>query len=319
MITTETNNYVPTFWVNNDREVVDDVKTSDDDEIKQHQPPQYNNNNNTSIVDINNTNVSPLPNTTIIGNTITSSSSTPSSFTTSSHTLLFLKKYKSTFDLIDKQLLKWNNADQNILIVLRNILVSLERTLILLSSSSSSSSTTSSSSSSASEYKKNYFKVFEKSNDSTFNNNNVNNNTHLSITIENEIRLKNVLKLEELMSSLHSYQSKFKKICDKLKLYRSEMTIFLEKTILAQQPTATPTTSQQEYFKLLDLNSGSYNSPPITHVDDWLNYIVNTYNLEYQRRESITKQIQYHKPISELTKLVDHYENDSTINYSYSK
>jgi len=353
MITTtenNNNNYIPSFWVNEKT-----TKSIIDDEINKYQPPPQQHKNTTSnikVVDSHNTinTLSPIKNnnnTVTIGNTITSSSSIPSSFTTSGNTLVFLKKYKSTFDLIDEQVIKWNNTDQNILIVLRNILVSLERTLILLSkTTNTSSSSTTSSTSTSSEYKKNYFKVFEKNNSNNNNNscdivglNNINNNNNrnyndnnnISIIIENEIRLKNVLKLEEMMNSLYSYQNKFKKICDKMKLYRSEMNNYLEKTILLQQPIITTTTTttnnnnsetlqkQQEYFKLLDLNSGSYNSAPITHIDDWLHYIVNTFNLEYQRRESIIKSIQYHRPISELTILIDSYENDSTIDYSYSK
>ncbi|KAM9992558.1 hypothetical protein ACTFIY_010018 [Dictyostelium cf. discoideum] len=218
--------------------------------------------------------------------------------------LTILRKYQKIFNEIETLISSWEYSENNLFIVFKNILSFLERYNILINTSTISTinSNEIDLNNDSNGIRVDYFRLFKDSN----NNNNNNNNS-----IEFELKLKIIDKLEESMISLDEYQREMKKVIEKFDSFKNEIDQYWETNIFSLKSLST-TIDKNIYIKINELNQGSFSNSPITQIDQWFHFIVNQFKLEFQRRDSLLKNLEYNKPIKQLNSIFENYEKNTT-------
>ncbi|KAM9968788.1 hypothetical protein ACTFIW_000665 [Dictyostelium discoideum] len=221
--------------------------------------------------------------------------------------LTILRKYQKIFNEIETLISSWEYSENNLFIVFKNILSFLERYNILINTSTISTinSNEIDLNNDSNGIRIDYFRLFK---DSDNNNNNYN-------SIEFELKLKLIDKLEESMISLDEYQREMKKVIEKFDSFKIEIDQYWETNIFSLKSLSTTTTTTIDkniYIKINELNQGSFSNSPITQIDQWFHFIVNQFKLEFQRRDSLLKNLEYNKPIEQLNSIFANYEKNTT-------
>ncbi|KYR02301.1 hypothetical protein DLAC_01133 [Tieghemostelium lacteum] len=227
---------------------------------------------------IKNSNNNSLDNYLLSSPSSSQQSSTLSSISTVS-TLTLLKKYQNIFIEISQQLSTWNSNEKNLLVTCKSIIMVLERIQIISSSTSCDKSLSENRNSQQLNVDKNYFRIFK--------NQEINGSNEDYVF--RELQLKHCEKLESLMKSLNSFMDGLKKVSEKLVSLRNDNYHLLEhnKKVINNN--------------VGELNSGDYSTPPLTTIHDWFLFIVQSYRIEFQRKESIlSNQFDYTKSQEQL-------------------
>ncbi|EGG23704.1 hypothetical protein DFA_05838 [Cavenderia fasciculata] len=210
------------------------------------------------------------------------------------------KKYQSAFEQISQNLQTWQMYEQSSSNLLKSLSSVLERFKLLMS-------------------------VDEKRLFHHFNNNHVNDNddrhhsksSSSSGDVDNDSlimvdnKAKHALKVEEIMRAILRYNESKRQVINKLQNTANEMESYWIKNCSF--------TNDQKYFKTIDFNSGTYSTPPLALIQEWLEYIIKSFKLEFQRKDSLILKIDYTMDMETFMNLIEEWEYKSLLDIAKIK